>query len=404
LYVLLKRADLLFGGFLLAFASSPGQTWFIALSGPALGAELNLSHGAFGTLYALATLGSGLTLMWLGGKIDVLAPRWMASGIAIGLGLSCLAMASVDSPLALLMVFFGLRLCGQGLMSQLAMTVVARGFPDARGRALACAGLGYPAAEGLVPMLVVLALGSLGWRMTWLVAGGVALLALPPALVWLLRRARTVAHGTGGSSPMIAPLRRREILLSVRFFLLLPALLTTGFVITAVFFHQGALSQAKDWPPGWFAVCIPGYAVASVIATLTAGFLVDRRGARRILPLFLLPLSAGLALLATTATPRLALVAIALAGLTAGASNTIITAALTELYGTASIAMVRALCASAMIVASALSPALVGIALDAGVTMDAVLFACLGLSLAAGLLAARGISRGAAPLTQRGMS
>jgi hypothetical protein len=44
---LLRRADLLAGGFLLTFASSLGQTWFVALSGPALRAELGLGHGAF---------------------------------------------------------------------------------------------------------------------------------------------------------------------------------------------------------------------------------------------------------------------------------------------------------------------------------------------------------------------
>lgn len=392
MHPLLGRADLLAGSFLLTFGSSLGQTWFIALSGPAVEAELHLSHGAFGSLYSLATLLSGVSLMWLGGKIDMFAPRWMAVCIAVGLGLGCLGMASVGGPLTLFAVFFGLRLCGQGLMSHLAMTTVARGFSQLRGRALAIVALGYPAAEAVLPVLIVLAIGSFGWRQIWLVAGGGALLALPAAFLILLRRAQTPARVTGLPGPAAPPLRRRQVLFSARFALLLPAMLTTGFVNTAVFFHQGALSAAKGWPAGWFAICIPVYAATSVIATLAAGILVDRWGARRVMPLFLLPLSASLLLLATSTAAHLAMVAMALAGLTAGASNTIVTVALAELYGAASLAVVRALAASAMIVASALSPAMVGIALDTGVTMNTVLLACLGLSLVAGPLAARGIS------------
>jgi hypothetical protein len=86
------------------------------------------------------------------------------------------------------------------------------------------------------------------------------------------------------------------------------------------------------------------------------------------------------------------MLAMGLVGLTAGSSNTVVTVALAELYGPASLAVVRALAASAMILASALSPALVGIALDAGVGMSTVLAACLALSLAAGPLAAQGMA------------
>lgn len=389
---LLRHGDLLAGGFLLTFASSLGQTWFIALSGPAVRGELGLGHGGFGALYSAATLASGLLLAWLGAAIDRVDLRRAAPVVAVGLAFGCFAMAAVDHPLALLPVFFVLRLCGQGLMSHLAMTMLARSFTVARGKALAIGGLGFPAAEALLPAVVVLALATLGWRQTWTVAGLVALVALPPLLGLLLRRA-------GGGTDMVAarasaplPQGRAEILLTLRFALLLPAMLTTSFVVTAVFFHQGALATAKNWPAGWFAVCIPAYAAASVAATLLAGVLVDRWGARRLLPLFLLPLSAAMALLAAADAPLAGLVAMALAGLTAGASNTVVTAGLAEIYGLENLGTVRALGASAMIVASALSPVLVGVALDVRIAMEAVLLVCLGLGLGAGLLAARGVA------------
>lgn len=395
----LRRADLLAGGFLLSFASSLGQTWFIALSGPSLRLDLGLSHGAFGTLYALGTLLSGLTLMWLGAKIDWIAPRRASLAVAVGLGASCLAMSLVVHPLVLLGVLFGLRLCGQGLMSHLALTTTARGFPAARGRALAFVGLGFPAAEALLPIIVVLGIAAFGWRLTWAIAGVAAILLLPPLFAVLLSRAPGAMEQVAGGATSLGPtLRRRDILLTARFNLLLPTMLATGFVATAIFFHQGALSAAKGWTDDWFAACIPAYAAASVTATLVAGFFVDRYGARRVLPLFLLPLAAAMALLAATAAPLAGLAAMALMGLTAGANNTVVTASLAEIYGGANLGMVRALGASAMIFASALSPALAGLALDAGASMEVVLVACLGLSLGAGPLAARGIVVGASAL------
>lgn len=70
-YSFLRRAGPALGfGFLLAFGSSAGQTYYISLFAGELQAELNLSHGAFGGLYALATLASAGVLLWLGGLAD----------------------------------------------------------------------------------------------------------------------------------------------------------------------------------------------------------------------------------------------------------------------------------------------------------------------------------------------
>ncbi|MPY91358.1 MAG: MFS transporter, partial [Luteitalea sp.] len=49
-------------GLFAAFASSFGQTFFIALSVPYLLSELAMGEGRFGLVYAAATLTSGLSL------------------------------------------------------------------------------------------------------------------------------------------------------------------------------------------------------------------------------------------------------------------------------------------------------------------------------------------------------
>ena len=53
-------------GMAMAFCSSLGQTFFISLFSAEIRGELGLSHGAFGTYYAIGTTASAICLLWLG--------------------------------------------------------------------------------------------------------------------------------------------------------------------------------------------------------------------------------------------------------------------------------------------------------------------------------------------------
>src|SRR4028118_1089579 len=82
-------------GFALTFLSSFGQTFFISLSGPDIRAAFGLAHGSFGLVYAVATLASGILMIWMGGVIDRVSIRLYATA-----ALSGLAMAAVGLSLA----------------------------------------------------------------------------------------------------------------------------------------------------------------------------------------------------------------------------------------------------------------------------------------------------------------
>lgn len=80
------------------------------------------------------------------------------------------------------------------------------------------------------------------------------------------------------------------------FYALLPGILAPSWV-TGVFFHQVHLAEVKGWSLSWFAACYPVYAAATVALSLVAGWAIDRWRAARLLPFYLLPLAAGLAVL-----------------------------------------------------------------------------------------------------------
>jgi MFS family permease len=127
-------------------------------------------------------------------------------------------------------------------------------------------------------------------------------------------------------------------------------------------------------------------AFTSAASAVVGGGLVDRFGAVRVSRLYLLPLALASLILATVPGPAGALLFFGLLGLTAGASNVVITAVLVEIFGAGQIGMIRALAASIMVIASAITPGLFGVVLDQGLSTPTIAFACAAYLIGASLL------------------
>ncbi|KPV41506.1 MFS transporter [Thiohalorhabdus denitrificans] len=381
-YLRFVRANGRFLGFgLLAVALSGfGQTYFISLFGGEIRAAFDLGHGAFGGVYSAATLASGVLLLWAGQQLDRLDLRLVAALVVVGVAAGSLLMAAAGGVLALAAAMFLLRFAGQGLMTHMAFTSMGRYFEAGRGKAVSIAGMGMPLGEALLPAAAVSVTAVLGWRGAWTAAAvflvGVAL----PLLLGLLRghgarrrelSARESAHpereGDGRGQ-----WTRAEVLRDPRFYLLLPAVLAAPLIATALFFHQVHLADAKGWALSWLASSFPAFAATHVLGLLVSGPLVDRVGARRLLPVFLLPMAAGLAVLAAFDQAAVAPVYLALMGASMGATGTLLGALWPELYGVAHLGAIRAVVQSAMVLSTAIAPAAAGLLIDWGLPMEAL--------------------------------
>ena len=108
LIFLKQNARWIAGGFLLTMFSSFGQTFFIGLSGEELRAKFDLTDGEFGLIYMAATLGSALTLPWLGSVLDHM-PGWKVARFVIPLlACACLAIAYAPSVILLVLAIYAL--------------------------------------------------------------------------------------------------------------------------------------------------------------------------------------------------------------------------------------------------------------------------------------------------------
>ena len=381
-------------GFLLTFTSSAGQTFFIGIFGPEIRDAFDLSHAGWGGIYLIGTLASALILPWTGQLIDRFDLRWYVAFALIGLAVACLVMSLIQSLLALTIAIFLLRQTGQGVASHTAATSMARYFGPDRGKALAIASTGIAAGEAILPILAILAISVIGWRMTYGLTSALVLLALLPIALVLLRghedRHRRHLHaekaGASANKSHATDSNRRQMLTEPRFYLMLPAFVAPSIIMTALFFHHLTLAEGKGWTAAWMTGQYWVFALFAVTGSLAAGPLIDRLSARRIMPLYLIPMVMALILLVPAEAPLWVLPYLALLGLTSGLAFTGFSALWAELYGTDHLGAIRSLAGAISVFASALGPVVAGLLLDRGISMEIIGLGFAGYGLIATLL------------------
>ncbi|MEZ6186936.1 MAG: MFS transporter [Planctomycetota bacterium] len=371
-------------GLVVTLSSSFGQTFFVSLFADEFKATFALSNSGYGGLYSLATLASAACLTWAGRKLDVMDLRRFAALIAVGLTLACWLVASAQHAVWLGLGFFGLRLFGQGLMSHTGMTSMARYYEGRRATAMSVASLGFALGEGVLPKLVLGALVAqwLTWREAWGLNGAVLLALQIPLVAWLLkghteRHQAFEARTAEEAKDTTRTFRRRqwtrgEVLKDPVFYMLLPAVLCNGFVLTGVLFHQLLLIEQKGWSKELLGTCFVVFAVVRVASSLLTGPVVDKLGSVRLLPTFLLPLSLGLGAVAVS-DRELALVALfAGSGLSIGFGANVTGAMWADVYGVLHLGAIRSMATAVAVFATSLSPILLGVLFDTGLTVSTV--------------------------------
>jgi MFS family permease len=382
---ILNNPRILAFGFALTFCSSFGQTYFIALFSDELRATFDLGHGAFGTVYSLATLTSAFLMIFAGQFIDRIDLRIYTLVVSVLMAGAALFMSQLPSGsvVFLYVAFLLLRFGGQGLLSHAGMTAVARYVSDGRGKAIAIAALGYSAGEAILPLTVISLIAILPWQSVWLAAAAALAFGLVPGAQLLLRghgarHEALMASIAASENPAARQFTRGQVLRDPFFWLMTPSILAPAFIITGIFFNQRTIVAEMGWTMSLFAACFTIYALVTVTSSLLSGPLVDRLGAVRLYPFVLLPMGIGLALLGLFDAPAVAVLFMVSVGLSLGIHQTASTALWVEVYGVRHLGAIKAMAASFMVFSTALSPALMGWLIDAGFTMATISLMCAG--------------------------
>ncbi len=389
------------GGFLLTFFSSFGQTYFISASVAEWQQAFGLSQGEFGRLYMLATLASACCLPFVGRLVDVLPPHQMVMAVMPMLAAAALLAGFASSVLVLTLAIFLLRLLGQGMMTHIALTATGRWFAAGRGRAVSLVVLGHQGGEASIPLLFATASISYGYQTGWMAAALALLLIGLPLAVWALRRPRSpqLAHVDDlGLPQMVRNWTRAEVLRDPLFWLLLTGVLAPPFIGTTIFYHQDYLTTVNQWPPTLFATALIPMALTTVIMALIVGGLIDRLGAVKVLPFYLLPLALACFAVALSGPGWSLYPAMVLLGISYGVSSTLLGSLWPEIYGAANLGAIRSVIVSAMVLATAAGPGLTGTLMDSGVQLSVQMVwlgvYCLAASAAMMMASIRLVKRG----------
>ena len=391
-------------GMAMAFCSSLGQTFFISLFSAEIRGELGLSHGAFGTYYAIATTASAISLLWLGKLADTMRVEKLAMFVICGLCASALMFSQVNSVFALVGGLYLLRLFGQGMTTHTYTTAMARRYVAARGRALSLAQLGINVAESIGPASIVALLLVFDWRLLWLCLPFIPVIGLLPFLRALTRRTR-YQDGGGLEGVMAAAAaegiddradagivtidgvdhwRRRAVMRDRRFWLGLVWLtMVPGFAVTGMLFHQIYLATLAGVSLASWAAMYVVYAVCAVIGTLVSGQLVDRFTGRRVAAHMMLPITLACLSLWLIDGQAGVFLFFVFFGCASGMPNTAVAATMAEMYGTRYLGEVKAIFLPLGVFSSALSPMAMGVLIDLGYGMGVLMMLNIALALLA---------------------
>ncbi len=282
---------------LIYFFSGPGQTYFVSVFINYYIENFGWSRSLVSSYYSVATLLSGLILIFVGRSIDRIGHRKVTLVVSLLLGLTCFGISFVYLPWMLLAGFFLLRLLGQGSMTLLPATLVPQWFFQRRGLAMSLMTLGGVFGSALVPPLNHWLILKIGVAATWQFWGLLLIFVMAP-LGWLLIRncpeemslqpdgLNCVAKGvqqTDQSSLTGSSWTLKEAIRTRAFWLILFCIGVSAMINTGLIFHMVSIIETKGLSAGFAASILSIIALTRFSLTILAGHLVDRYKVHRVL-------------------------------------------------------------------------------------------------------------------------
>jgi len=384
-----KNFNLLFFGFLIAFSSGFGQTFFISLFSNDFRATFNLSNTEFGSIYSIATVLSAITIIWAGKLIDTVNLKKYTLTIVFGMAIACLMASLAFNIFFLFLTIYFLRLFGQGLMGHTSRTTIARYFNTNRGKALAISGFGFYIGEMIYPIIIVFLILTIGWRLTWFSSSIFVFVILGLSFYFLLRNNNFKIEKNLNINTELQQVswRRRDVLKDTKFYIYLPLSLLMSFTVTGFLFHQVFIADIKSWTMMNLAQSFIFFAVSGLIGSIFSGLLVDKFTGRKLIPFHLIPMALILVSLLFSNHVYILYLYMAGLGFSNGFTENISNSLWAEMYGVNNLGSIKALLTFFGVLASASSPFLYGILLDQTNSINILVYLSLTLILIFSMMA-----------------
>jgi MFS family permease len=351
--------------------TSPGQTYAVSIFTEHFITDLGLSRSLVSTLYSAGTLIGSLALPLVGRQIDRRGSRLMVVIIAALFGLACIFMGLVRGALMLGLGFVSIRMLGQGSLGLVSQNVINQWWQQRRGTMMGLSGVvsslfGLSAFPALINWLIPL----YGWRVSYGLLGGLLLLVMVPVGFFFFREQpeqyglqpdgrSSQPHAANLPDAILLPeinWTPAEALRTSAFWLVAGSTAVMALISTGLFFHMVSLFQDNGLPPTMAAAVYTPIAIATAIATLSSGILVDRLPLRGVLATALLLVAAATGLAQHLASAPLAILYGVLLGAGMGLYRTVIAVAWAHYFGRLHLGSISGAASTILIVGAALGP------------------------------------------------
>lgn len=362
--------------------TGPGQTIGVSVFVDPMSEALDLTRSQVSGAYMVGTLLGSLAMPAVGRAIDRLGVRVVMALVGAAFGLAAMAMAGVAGLVTVGVAFVGIRALGQGSLALTATTAVGAAFRRRRGLAVGLTVAVGTALMGLTPVALTAVIDRVGWRLTWVVAGAtVALLVVP--LGWFglrsLRPARRDEADEGDTEdgeddgggvrpgPVAPGYTRGQAARTPLFWAITGATISTAMIGTGMMFHQISLLGEQGLTAAQAAANFVPQSVATVTATLAAGWLADRWPPRLLIPLAMGVQITGMAMIiGDVVTPGwVAALYATTIGASGGLARAYEAAAIPRFYGVGHLGSVRGLTMGVNVASSSLGPILLALGFGA---------------------------------------
>ncbi len=361
-------------GFIFTFFSSFGQSFFLGLFNAPIRNELGITHGQFGNIYAIATIFSSLSLIWVGKKIDDYQIIYYSFFVIVVLFLSSIFFSFINNIYFLALGIFLMRFSGQGLMSHTSTTTISRFFERSRGKALSTIWFGLSSAEFVLPVLVTYLFMFYSWRTVWQGIALIIILFLPLITFNTIKTikldSREKDKDTNIKNKKIKNWKRREVLKDYRFYIVSLNMLAMPWIATGVFVYQSFISDSKVWSLYTIPKAFMVYSITSILTLFFSGLLVDKFTSRKLIPLMNIPLLLATIVLFFIQQEISAYVFLGLVGISNGLANVLGSSTWAEIYGVKFIGSIKALTTALMVFSTAFGTAIFGILIDKGFSIE----------------------------------
>ena len=377
-------------------ATSPGQTYGVSYFNERFIAEFGLSNTTLSTTYMVATLLAAASLTFIGALIDRHGTRRMAVIGFVALTGGCVFASRSNGLVTLFLSFLMLRTFGPGTMTLLANHTLAAWFDRRLGLATSIAQTVMAAAFALIPAGIVLLIGEVGWRGTYLVFAGIFGLGFLPLVAIFLRSSPCEVGQVPDGVRYQATSRQRtptseseftlaEAMHQQAYWILLISTAMWSLIGTGLVFHLVGVFQEQDFDARDSTAAVIAVAWTMGLTQVIGGMLADRLAMRWLLMTAMSLIAVACVVVPYATNLETLVFGYGIYGCGQGIKTVIAGTAWARYFGRAHLGKIRGTSLSAAVGASAVGPVVMGVSADylGGFAPALWLFAGIALACAA---------------------